>query len=67
MRVSLKWIKKYVDLPEDITNKQIAYDLTMRTVEVENVIDTSSKFHDIVVGEILEVNYEPSDCNICAK
>lgn len=60
MRVSLKWIKKYVDLPEDITNKQIAYDLTMRTVEVENVIDTSSKFHDIVVGEILEVNSHPN-------
>ena len=60
MRVSLKWIKKYVDLPKDITNKQIAYDLTMRTVEVENVIDISSKFHDIVVGEILEVNSHPN-------
>lgn len=31
----------------------------MRTVEVEDVIDTSLKFHDIIVGEILEVNKHP--------
>ena len=55
MRVSLNWVKKYVDLPEDLTPKQISFDLTMRTVEVEDVIDTSEKFHDIVVGKILEV------------
>ena len=55
MKVSLNWVKKYVDLPEDLTPKQISFDLTMRTVEVEDVIDTSEKFHDIVVGKILEV------------
>ena len=27
MRVSLNWIKKYVDLPKNLTPKQIAYDL----------------------------------------
>ena len=59
MRVSLNWVKKYVDLPKDITNKQLSYDLTMRTVEVESVEDASLKFHDIVVGEISEVNKHP--------
>ena len=59
MRVSLNWVKKYVDLPKEITNKKLSYDLTMRTVEVEDVIDTSLKFHDIIVGEILEVNKHP--------
>ena len=54
MRVSLNWVKKYVDLPKEITNKKLSYDLTMRTVEVEDVIDTSLKFHDIIVGEILK-------------
>ena len=34
MRVSLKLIKKYVDLPKELTYKQIADDLTLRTVEV---------------------------------
>ncbi len=60
MKVSLNWIKKYVDIPEKITPKQIAYDVTVRTVEVEDVIDTGSKFHDIVVGKILEVKKHPN-------
>ena len=30
MRVSLNWVKKYVDLPKEITNKKLSYDLTMR-------------------------------------
>ena len=55
MKVSLNWVKKYVDLPSDVTEKQIAYDLTLRTVEVESVENTKEKFHDIVVGKILEV------------
>ena len=59
MRVSLNFIKKYIDLPKDITNEQIAYDLTLKTVEVEDVIDTAKKYHDIVVGKILEVNPHP--------
>ncbi len=60
MKVSLNWIKKYIDLPESITPKQIAYDLTLRTVEVENVENTAEKFHDIVVGEILEIKAHPN-------
>ena len=53
-------VKKYVDLPKDVTEKQIAYDLTLRTVEVESVENTIEKFHDIVVGKILEVNEHPN-------
>ncbi len=60
MRVSLNWIKKYVDLPKNLTAKQIAYDLTLRTVEVEDVIDTSLKYHDIVVGQIKEIKNHPN-------
>ena len=60
MKVSLNWIKKYIDLPNRLTPKQIAYDLTLRTVEVEDVIDTKEKFHDIVVGKILEVKNHPN-------
>lgn len=60
MKVSLNWVKKYVDLPKEVTEKQIAYDLTLRTVEVESVENTKEKFHDIVVGKILEVNEHPN-------
>ncbi len=60
MRVSLNWIKKYVDLPDRLTPKDIAYDLTLRTVEVESVENTKDKFHDIVVGKIIEIKKHPN-------
>lgn len=60
MNISLNFVKKYVDLPNDLTPSQIAYDLTMRTVEVESVINAAEKFHDIVVGEIKEVKAHPN-------
>lgn len=60
MKVSLNWVKEYIDIPVDLTNSQIAYDLTMRTVEVEDVVDTAEKFHDIVVGKITAVNAHPN-------
>ncbi len=60
MNISFKFLQRYVDLPEDLTYEQIAYDLTMRTVEVEEIIRTADKFHDIVVGEIKEVKAHPN-------
>ena len=60
MKISLNWIKKYVNIPNNITPKQIAYDLTVRTVEVENVEDLKEKFNNIVVGKILEVKQHPN-------
>ncbi len=60
MRVSLRLIKKYVELPKDLTDQQIAADLTLRTVEVENVENTALKYHDIVVGKILEIKKHPN-------
>lgn len=60
MKVSLNWVKKYVDLPENITTKQMAEDLTLRTVEVEGYENTEEKFHDIIVGKVVEVNEHPN-------
>ena len=37
MKLSLSWIKDYVQIPEDMDLKKLAYDLTMSTVEVEDV------------------------------
>ena len=60
MRVSLNLIKKYVELPKELTSKQIADDLTLRTVEVESVENTSDKYNNIIVGKILEVHKHPN-------
>ncbi len=60
MRVSLNLIKKYVNIPKDIDEKQMAYDLTLRTVEVENVENLAEKYQNICVGKILEVKAHPN-------
>ena len=60
MKVSLNWVKKYVDLDKDLSTKQIAYDLTLRTVEVEDVEEVKNKYHDIIVGKILEIKPHPN-------
>lgn len=60
MYISMKFIQRYVDLPADLSYDQIAFDLTMRTVEVEDVVYAAAKFHDIVVGEIKEVKAHPN-------
>ncbi len=60
MKVSLNLIKKYIDLPKELTPEQIARDLTIKTVEVEAVENVAEKFENIVVGKILELNAHPN-------
>ena len=33
MKVSLNWVKKYVDLPENITTKQMTEYLTLKLIQ----------------------------------
>ncbi|MDE6777841.1 MAG: phenylalanine--tRNA ligase subunit beta, partial [Oscillospiraceae bacterium] len=60
MKLSLNWIKDYVALPEDMDLKQLAYDLTMSTVEVEDVKKLSENFENLIVGVIQEVLPHPN-------
>ena len=60
MKLSLNWIKDYVKLPDDMDLKQLAFDLTMSTVEVEGVKELARQFDGIVVGKICEVLPHPN-------
>ena len=60
MKVSLNWIKDYIDLPADMDLKRLAYDLTMSTVEVEDTIDLAKQFDNMVLGQIKEVVLHPN-------
>ncbi len=60
MKLSLNWIKDYVEIPADMDLSKFAYDLTMSTVEVEGAEDLAKSFDKIVVGKILEVNPHPN-------
>ncbi len=60
MKLSLNWIKDYVNIPDDMDLTKFAYDLTMSTVEVEGAEELSKSFENIVVGKILEVLPHPN-------
>ena len=60
MKVSLEWIKDFVALPDDMDLKKLAFDLTMSTVEVEDVHDLAKSFDKILVGVITEVLPHPN-------
>ena len=59
MKLSLNWIRDYIDLPEDLEISQLAHDLTMRTVEVEGVESTRELLDGLVVGRIISVEQHP--------
>ena len=60
MKLSLSWIGEYVTLPADMDLKKLAYDLTMSTVEVEDVEYLARRFDNMVVGVINSVEAHPN-------
>lgn len=60
MKLSLSWIKDYVKIPDDMDLKKLAYDLTMSTVEVEDVEYLARRFDNMVVGVIEKVEPHPN-------
>ena len=60
MKVSLNWIRDYVQLPADANLKRLAYDLTMSTVEVEDAVELARQFEHMAVGVINAVEQHPN-------
>ena len=59
MQVSIEWLNELVDL-SDITPEQIAHELTMAGLEVEEIETTGAKFTNIVVAEIKDLKPHPN-------
>lgn len=59
MQVSLEWLNEYIDL-SNISPEQIAHELTMSGLEVEEVEHTGAKFTNVIVGEIKEIKGHPN-------
>ena len=60
MKLSLDWIRDYVELPGDFPLTRLAYDLTMSTVEVEDVIELGRRFDNMLVGVVKEILPHPN-------
>ena len=58
MRVSLKWLRDYVDI--DVDAKTLADQLTMAGLEVDAIEEAGPAFNGVVVAKILSVKPHPS-------
>ncbi len=59
MKISLNWIKDYIDLTGIPTEKIVSH-LTMSGLEVEDVIDQTKLYKDFVVGFVKESEKHPN-------
>ncbi len=57
MKISLKWLKEYIDL--DLDSNAIAQKLTDAGIEVEEIIERGPRLEKVVVGLVKEVNKHP--------
>lgn len=58
MRVPLSWLREFVDV--DLGPHELAEKLTLLGMEVSSIERIGSEWHDIVVGELLEVTPHPN-------
>lgn len=65
MKVSIKWLKDYIDFEE--TAQKLADKLTMQGVPVENVVDLGASLDKVVTGKIekLEKHTNSDHLQIC--
>ena len=59
MQVSLNWLNELVDL-SDIEVKQIAHELTMSGLEVEEIEEVKPKFTNIITAKIEKIDAHPN-------
>lgn len=59
MKISLEWLNEYVDL-SNVTPEQIAHELTMSGLEVEEIEKTGPKFTNIRTAQIKLIDVHPN-------
>ncbi len=57
MKISLKWLKDYVDI--DVTPEELAKQMTMLGLEIESIEQVGGDIDHIVVGQILSIEPHP--------
>jgi phenylalanyl-tRNA synthetase beta chain len=60
LKISLNWLKDFINLSAEVTAEEIASKLTFAGFEVESVAPQGAGLENVVVGEILERNRHPN-------
>ena len=50
MKISLNWLREFVNIPKDVDAHQLGTLFTLRTAEIEEVEDQAKALDKIVVG-----------------
>ena len=64
MRISFKWLKELLDLPQDLVARDVADRLSLAGLEVEAVEDLGATVKGVVVGTILTREKHPKADNL---
>lgn len=59
MKISLNWLKDFVQLPQKLDPQEFAHTFTLRTAEVEHVENQAKSMENIVVGKIIKIKPHP--------
>ena len=66
MKISLNEIKKYVNIPDSVTDKELIELIGARLVEVEEVIDLDKKYDGIYIAKVVQAELIPeTHLNLC--
>ena len=57
MKVSLNWLKRYIDI--DVPVKELCDKMTLAGFEIEELIDVSQTKKNVVCGKILKIEKHP--------
>lgn len=60
MKISLNWLKNFVDIPNSVTPEGLGELLTLHTAEVEGVTNLANEYDNMIVGEILKKDRHPN-------
>jgi len=59
MKISVNWLKQYLSLPSSTDWRELALELSLKTVEVEKVFYQAEQFEHMVIGEIVSLVDHP--------
>jgi len=59
MHISLDWLKDFVNIKKDLDPKDLGNLLTLKTAEVETVIEESRNFENMVTGKVIDLKKHP--------
>lgn len=60
MKISLNWLRDYVEIPKSINPRELAEKLSLHVVEVEGFEHEAELFEHMVVGKVVSIEKHPN-------